>query len=167
MYFSVHKKCKMIDIIAKDSVLCWIQCLLSKETNEAGKTLLKVKCMNKTQEILDEIQGSFGMVPNFFQAQADTDSEMLASNWTKEKEIMLSGSVLDRKTKELLAMTVSIVNNNQYCSLAHETMAMMVGATSEEIAKTKQIIKLFKNFNTVADDLKIPCDITPAMLAQS
>ena len=115
----------------------------------------------KTQQILDEIQASFGMIPNFFKAQAEVDPDWLELNWNREKKIMLSEGALDRKTKELLAMTVSIVNQCQYCSLAHESMATMVGATEQEINEAKKVIELFASFNSIADSLRIPCDIVP------
>lgn len=118
------------------------------------------------QEILDEIQASFGMVPNFFKAQAEVDAHWLSLNWNREKSIMLDEGALDRKTKELLAMTVSLVNGCEYCALAHETMAMMVGATESEILDAKKVIELFSSFNSIAGSLRIPCDVTPEMLKQ-
>lgn len=68
---------------------------------------------------------------------------------------------LDRKTKELIATAVSLTNNCQYCSLAHETMALMVGASEMEIKEMKEIVELFQSFNSIANSLQIPCDIIP------
>jgi len=115
----------------------------------------------KTQRILAEIEAAFGMIPNFFKAQAEADPDWLELNWNREQKIMLSDGKLDRKTKELIAMAVSIANQSQYCSLAHETMATMVGATAGEIHEAKQVIELFASFNSIADSLRIPCDIVP------
>jgi len=117
----------------------------------------------KTKEIYDEIKSKFGMVPNFFQAQAAVDPEWLELNWNREKKIMLSEGALDRKTKEIIAFAVSMVNRCEYCSLAHETMAMMVGATEQEINEAKKVVELFASFNSIADSLRVPCDITPEM----
>ena len=115
----------------------------------------------KTQQILDEIEAIFGVVPNFFKAQASINSDWLELNWNREKKIMLSEGVLDRKTKELLAMAVSLVNQCEYCALAHESMANMVGATSEEVNEAKQVIELLASFNSIADSLRITCDMLP------
>lgn len=117
----------------------------------------------KTKEIYDDIKSKFGMVPNFFQAQAAVDHEWLELNWNREKKIMLSEGALDRKTKEIIAFAVSMVNRCEYCSLAHETMAMMQGATEDEINEVKKVVELFASFNSIADSLRIPCDITPEM----
>jgi AhpD family alkylhydroperoxidase len=118
----------------------------------------------KVKEVYEEIKKAFGMVPNFFKAQAAVDPEWLALNWEREKKIMLNESALDRKTKELIALTVSLVNRCEYCSLAHETMAKMYGSTDEEIGEIKKVVELFSSFNAIADSLKIPCDITPELL---
>ncbi len=116
----------------------------------------------RSQHILDEIEETLGMVPNFFQALADADDKWLELNWNRVKEIMLSEGALDRKTKELIALTVSIVNSCNYCTLAHESMAKMAGATDQELVELKKVIELFASFNVIADSLKIPCDIIPS-----
>lgn len=118
----------------------------------------------KTKEIFEEIREAFGQVPNLFRAQAAVDPEWLAINWKREKSIMLSEGALDRKTKELLAMAIALNSHCEYCSLAHETMAMMVGASEQEINEAKQVIELFSSFSSIANSLRIPCDIDPSIL---
>ncbi len=113
------------------------------------------------KDVFGEIKDEFGMVPNFFKSLAAHDPNWLELNWRREKAIMLNESALDRKTKELLAMVVSLVNDCEYCFLAHEAMARMAGATDEEINDAKKVIELFSSFNAIANSLKIPCDIDP------
>ena len=115
----------------------------------------------KVKEVYDEIRAAFGMVPNFFKAQAAVDPEWLALNWQREKLIMLAEGALDRKTKELLAMAISLVNGCEYCSLAHEGVALMTGASQEEVNEAKKVVELFASFNAIADSLRVPCDIRP------
>lgn len=115
----------------------------------------------KAKEIYKEIEEAFGMVPNFFKAQAAVDPEWLEINWQRQKLIMLTEGGLDRKTKEIIALVVSMVNHCEYCSLAHESMARMVGTSQEEIDEVKMVVELFSSFNVIADSLKIPCDILP------
>jgi AhpD family alkylhydroperoxidase len=71
---------------------------------------------------------------------------------------------LDRKTKELIAVAVSLTNDCQYCSLAHQAMAMMMGASEEDIVETKEVVELFVSFNNIANSLEVPCDVTPDMV---
>lgn len=91
----------------------------------------------------------------------EVDADWLELNWKREKEIMFSEGGLDRKTRELIAMAVSMVNPCEYCMLAHETMARSAGATDKELGQVVQIIDLFSSFNAIADALHIPCDIKP------
>jgi len=115
----------------------------------------------KAKEVYKEINEAFGMVPNFFKAQGAVDPEWLALNWQREKQIMIKEGALDRKTKEIIALAVSLVNGCEYCTLAHESMAMMLGASKEEINDAKKVVELFSSFNAIADSLRVPCDITP------
>jgi alkylhydroperoxidase/carboxymuconolactone decarboxylase family protein YurZ len=43
-------------------------------------------------------------------------------------------------------------------------MALMTGATREEIIELKKVVELFSSFNAIADSLQVPCDVTPSML---
>ncbi|MBI2440160.1 MAG: carboxymuconolactone decarboxylase family protein [Lentisphaerae bacterium] len=121
----------------------------------------------KAAEVYADIKAKFGMVPNFFKAQAAVDPEWLALNWQRVKHVMLSSGALDRKTRELIAYAVSEVNHCEYCSLAHETMARMNGATEQEVNQAREIIELFCSFNAIADTLRVPCDISPDTLKKA
>ncbi len=120
----------------------------------------------KVKEIFNEITTHFGMVPNFFRAQADADPAWLELNWNRWKLIMGEERSLDRKTKELIAVAVSIVNNCEYCTLAHEASALMAGSSEAEIIEMKEVVELYASFTKIADSLKVPCDITPKMVKE-
>ena len=75
---------------------------------------------------------------------------------------MVEDGPLDRKTRELIAMTVSIISNCECCSLAHEAMAGNLGVSTDEINHAKRVIELFASFNAIANSYHdIPCDIRP------
>jgi len=115
----------------------------------------------RAKKILGEIKTAFGVVPNFFKAQAAVDTEWLELNWNRVRKIMLADGALDRKTKELIALAVSLVNRCQYCVGAHEMMARMAGASDRDIIETKQVVELFASFNAIADALGVPPDTVP------
>ena len=115
----------------------------------------KAKC------ILAEIDQAFGLIPNLFRVQAEIDADWLELNWKREQQIMLTEGALDRKTKELTAMTVALQQHSDYCALAHETLAGMVGASQAEIHAAKLVIELFSSFSAIANSLRVPCDIFP------
>ncbi|MFH7320597.1 carboxymuconolactone decarboxylase family protein [Desulfurivibrio sp. D14AmB] len=128
------------------------------------KMLEEEQATGKTAELYDEIRSKFGMVPNFFKAQAAVDPDWALNNWVRVKQIMLKQGALDRKTKELIAMVVAVMTNCQYCHLAHKTMAMMAGATEEELNETAMVMELFTSFSSIASSLEVPCDVTPVMV---
>ena len=146
--------------------------LLNDDDPKPIRTLLMKQLLSeneatgKAKTIYDEIKSRFGMVPNFFKAQAALDPDWLVLNWNREKKIMLTDGALDRKSKELIALAVSLVNRCNCCSLAHETMALMSGASEQEIIEAKEVIELFANFNAIADSLRVPCDVIPDMATQ-
>lgn len=147
--------------------LCWDRGWSPKRNHKTKDIIKMTKLLSedevtgKAKEIFQDIKATFGMVPNFFKAQAAVDTDWLELNWTRVKKIMLAPGALDRKTKEIIAMTVSLINHCEYCALAHETMAMMVGAAEKEIIEAKQVMELFCSFNAIADTLRVPCDILP------
>ncbi len=128
-----------------------------------SRLLSEEEATGKVKDVFEEIKSSFGMVPNFFKAQAAVDPDWLELNWMRWKSIMGRQRSLDRKTKELLAVAVSLANNCEYCSLAHESMALMLGVSEQEIVEAKEVIELYASFNAIADSLRVPCDITPEM----
>lgn len=126
------------------------------------KLLSEQEATGTARAVYGDIKKTFGMVPNLFKAMAAADPDWLAVNWQREKSIMLADGPLDRKTRELIAMTVSIVNHCEYCSLAHQATAGSLGATQAEINHAKQVIELFSSFNAIVNAYPgIPCDITP------
>jgi len=128
-----------------------------------SRLLSEEEATGKVKDVFEEIRSGFGMVPNFFKAQAAADPDWLELNWMRWKSIMGRQRSLDRKTKELLAVAVSLANNCEYCSLAHESMALMLGVSEQELVEAKEVIELFASFNAIADSLRVPCDITPEM----
>jgi len=120
----------------------------------------------KVAEIYEEIRARFGKVPNFFRAIAGADPEWLALTWQRWKQVMGCEGNLDRKAKELIALTVSLVRDCEYCSNAHEAMALMQGASRKELVELKQVVELFESFTRIADSLNVPVDIDPESVSE-
>ena len=66
------------------------------EKNEASEDV---------KEILTEIEGAFGMIPNLFKTYSHFPP-LLKANWEKVKALMMQGK-LSRKTKEAIAVLFS------------------------------------------------------------
>lgn len=105
---------------------------------------------DEVKVIYEDIESHFGLVPNLFKLMAH-DPQWLKSNWEREKRIMLGDGPLDPKTRELIAMAVSVINNCDYCTSAHELMARQNGASDQDVIHAREIIELFASFNAIAN----------------
>ena len=124
------------------------------------KLLEEEDATNSVELIYKDIKDNFCMIPNLFKAMAAADPTWLELNWYREKQIMIESGPLEKKTRELIAFAVSIVNNCEYCSSAHEMMAHQQGASMEEINHARQVVELFSSFNAIANSFPdLPCDI--------
>lgn len=78
--------------------------------------------------------------------------ELLGDNWRREfipeadrafwsfKREIFEGGVLDRKTKELLAIAVSCMLRCRHCTRSHIEAALEVGASKREVAETLAVL---------------------------
>ncbi len=93
----------------------------------------------QTEEILKEIEGAFGMVPNLFKTYAH-HQPLLEANWNKVKAVMMQGN-LSRKVKEAIAVVISKDNSCSYCVKAHTAALKSIGVSDQEIRDIKEKIK--------------------------
>lgn len=87
-----------------------------------------------SQEILTQVEGKLGMVPNLY-ATIGYSSNALSSF------LAFSGAaangVFSNKEVEAIQLAVSQVNDCSYCKSAHTAMAKMNGFTDEEAAQLR------------------------------
>lgn len=120
-----------------------------------SKLLQEEDAEGKVKEIYGELKEKMGMVPDFFKAQGAVDPDWLETNWNRCKVIMDRQGSLDRKTKELLALTVAYERNCEYCVATHTMAAKMVGASDREIEEAYMVRELFDSFTSIADSLDV------------
>ena len=116
------------------------------------------QAIGEVRELYEEIRDRLGMVPNFFRALAAADPDWLRMSWNRWKQIMGRERALDRKTKEMIALAVSLVNDCAYCKGAHSQMAKAAGASDMELTELREVVELFASFNSIADSLEVPLD---------
>lgn len=83
------------------------------------------------QEVLSQIQGAFGVVPNMFKAVANSPAA-LKSMWGSFGA--LGGGVLGAKLGEQLAVAIANRNHCEYCLAAHTALGRKAGATAQEMS---------------------------------
>jgi AhpD family alkylhydroperoxidase len=98
-------------------------------------------------------------VPNFWRALA-AHPEHLELCWTRAKAIMRPGK-LDMRTKEIIALSVSITNSCRYCINAHTTALQKLGLDAESYGELLAVVGLYNQFNKLVDGLQVEPDIVP------
>jgi uncharacterized peroxidase-related enzyme len=88
----------------------------------------------KTKELLDAVNGKFGMVPNTFRAMANSPAVLegfLAFNGA------LGTGTLDPQIREQIALLTAQANQCDYCLSAHTAIGKLVGLKEQEIIASR------------------------------
>ncbi|HET9070494.1 MAG TPA: carboxymuconolactone decarboxylase family protein [Acidimicrobiales bacterium] len=109
----------------------------------------------EVRAVYDEILASRGLtrVPNFWRAIAH-DPAYLRAEWEKLKAVMAE-RLLDRRTKEIIAVAVSATNNCDYCLHSHTDNLRAMGMTDAELVELLAVVDFFNGSNAVASGLKV------------
>lgn len=83
------------------------------------------------REVLEKIQGAFGVVPNMFKAVANSPAA-LNSMWGAFGA--LGNGVIDSQLGEQIAVAIANRNRCEYCLAAHTVLGQKAGATANEMA---------------------------------
>jgi len=86
------------------------------------------------------------------------DPSLLKEVWSDVKNIMTKETLIDKKTKEMIYMAVSITNNCSYCTHSHTASAKKLGMTDEEHAEFLKIVALAAKTNQLVNGLQVPVD---------
>lgn len=110
-------------------------------------------------EVFADIRQTFGMpfVPNLFKVMAHHPAYLKAS-WERVKVVMGPG-LLERKTKEMIAVAVSAVNGCDYCVSAHTAALKGMGVGDAELVELMAVVDLFSGFNKMLEGLQVTPDI--------
>ena len=86
------------------------------------------------------------------------DPSLLKEVWSDVKNLMTKEPLIDKKTKEMIYMAVSITNNCSYCIHSHTASAKKLGMTDEEHAEFLKIVALAAKTNQLVNGLQVPVD---------
>ena len=86
------------------------------------------------------------------------DPSLLKEVWSDVKNLMTKETLIDKKSKEMIYMAVSITNNCSYCSHSHTASAKKLGMTDEEHAEFLKIVALAAKTNQLVNGLQVPVD---------
>ena len=86
------------------------------------------------------------------------DPSLLKEVWSDVKNLMTKETLIDKKSKEMIYMAVSISNNCSYCTHSHTASAKKLGMTDEEHAEFLKIVALAAKTNQLVNGLQVPVD---------
>ena len=86
------------------------------------------------------------------------DPTLLKEVWSDVKNLMIKETLIDKKSKEMIYMAVSITNNCSYCTHSHTASAKKLGMTDEEHAEFLKIVALAAKTNQLVNGLQVPVD---------
>jgi len=86
------------------------------------------------------------------------DPSLLKEIWSDVKSLMTKETLIDKKTKEMIYMAVSITNNCSYCTHSHTASAKKLGLTDKEHAEFLKIVALAAKTNQLVNGLQVPVD---------
>lgn len=95
-------------------------------------------------------------VNNFWKALAH-DPATLRRTWESIKQIMAPGA-LDRLTKEMLYVAVSVTNQCGYCIASHIAGARKAGMTDAQLAELMAIVGMANETNRLASGYQVEID---------
>ena len=86
------------------------------------------------------------------------DPSLLKEVWSDVKNLMTKETLIDKKTKEMIYMAVSITNNCSYCTHSHTASAKKLDMTDKEHAEFLKIVALAAKTNQLVNGLQVPVD---------
>lgn len=107
------------------------------------------------QEVYEDIEQTFGLVPSMFKAIPDSSLEL---EWQLFKRVQLEEGPVPNKYRELIGLAIAAVTKCRYCALYHTEVAKLFGATDEEIEDALHYAKASAGWSTYVNGLQIDFD---------
>jgi AhpD family alkylhydroperoxidase len=112
----------------------------------------------EVRAVFDDIKRSRKVddVNNFWKYLAH-DPALLARTWASVKEVMAPGA-LDRLTKEMIYLAVSISNGCEYCIASHSAAARKAGMSEAMFGELIGVVGMANETNRLSDGYRVPVD---------
>ena len=98
------------------------------------KVVMEKEATGKVKDIYNDIQKTLGIdfVPNMYKALA-ANPDYLEMTWNKVQAVMGKDGKLGRKTKDIVALTVSIMSGCEYCTRVYNQAAKHAGLDDDAL----------------------------------
>jgi AhpD family alkylhydroperoxidase len=112
----------------------------------------------EVRAVFDDIKTTRNIsdVNNFWKYLA-ADPALLKRTWETQKEVLAPGA-LDRRTKELIYLAVSVTNGCIYGIACHTALARTAGMTEAMFGELMAVVGMANQTNRFADGFRLPID---------
>ena len=112
------------------------------------KTVGDEEATGKVKDIYAEIKQRLGIdfIPNMYKAMA-LNPDYLELTWNRIQAIMSKEGKLDKKTKDIIAFTVSIMSGCEYCINVYNEAVRHNGLDDEALTEIYAIIDIYSGLN--------------------
>lgn len=107
--------------------------------------------MNR-QDVYDEIQQVFGLVPSFFKELPDNTVE---AEWRLFKIVQVDDGPIPQKYRELIGLGIAAVTRCRYCVFYHTALARLFGASQDEIEAAVHYAKSSAGWSAYLNGLQV------------
>ncbi len=134
--------------------------------NETDRAFIQVvaekEATGKVKDIYEEIQKTLGIdfVPNMYKALA-VNPDYLEMTWNKVRMLMGVDGKLGKKTKEIVALTVSIMSGCKYCTSVYNEAVKHAGFDDGALLELYEVIDLYSGLNKLNIGLETQKDELP------
>ncbi len=116
----------------------------------------------KVMKIYEEIKTTLGIdfVPNMYRALA-ANPDYLETTWRRVRSVMGEAGKLGHTTKDIVALTVSIMSGCDYCVGVYNDAVKRAGLDDEALLELYEVIDLYVGLNRLNIGLQTKKDEKP------
>ncbi len=130
------------------------------ETERASvRVVAENEATGKVKDIYEDIQATLGIdfVPNMYKALSG-NPDYLEITWKKVQMAMGVDGKLGRQTKDIVALTVSIMSGCDYCIGVYNNAVKNGGLDDEALLELYEVIDLYSGLNRLNIGLQTKMD---------
>jgi len=121
--------------------------------------------MARTREqIYQDIEAMFGLVPSMFKAVPDSSLEL---EWQLFKRVQFDEGPIPNKYRELIGVAIAAATKCRYCAVYHTEVAKLNGATDAEIEDAVHYAKSSAGWSTYINGLQLDYEQFKAEVLQA
>ncbi len=133
-----------------------------KTDRASVQVVAEIEATGKVKDVYEDIQKTLGIdfVPNMYRALAG-NPDYLEMTWNKVQAVMSEDGKLGRKTKDIVALTVSIMSGCDYCIGVYNQAAKHDGLDDDALLELYEVIDLYSGLNRLNIGLQTKVDEKP------